>query len=274
MMTEAQINETQINETPGTPDGTGINLKIMDPDRYYAFRYASETRRDLFSILAAWQATLRLVPNQVSAPPLGEIRLQWWRDAIDEIVTGKPIRAHPFVQEMARAGEHLSPSEWAHIENAIKSLADARARLLYDDPFTDMGNLIDWLKDAEGAFDVCLHGLAGKTSLDSNRLRQAGALYALARFGNALPKPHNIDLNIASDSNNAPTGENLADYMITAWEDARGKLHGPADGLADDELAVCLPFAMTRSYIKGRAGAWSALTRQLTYVGCVLRGKI
>jgi len=114
----------------------------------------------------------------VTEPALGEIRLQWWRDALAELRDGKSPRAHPVVEEIAAAKLH-DPK----FETAIEDLIDASARPLYGEGFSSLGDLHSWLEKSEGAVDALALAVAGA---DETALRSGGAAFALAREGALL----------------------------------------------------------------------------------------
>ncbi|MEM1151510.1 MAG: squalene/phytoene synthase family protein [Pseudomonadota bacterium] len=82
-------------------DRLDARLARTDEDRWISSRYASlEDRRSLLALYAlnVELARVRLV---VSEPTLGAIRFQWWRDAVEEIRVGGPVRKHDVVQALA-----------------------------------------------------------------------------------------------------------------------------------------------------------------------------
>lgn len=131
--------------------------------------------------LYAFQIELRRIPSAVSEPPLGEIRLQWWREALDEIRSGSPPRAHPVVEAMAQAGL-AAPAHEARIDAAI----DAAARPLYGEGFSSAAALEAWLEEAEGGFDALAVRLAGGDEALGGAAAKAGAAFALAREGGGI----------------------------------------------------------------------------------------
>jgi len=73
--------------------------RIHDRDRYLATLFAPENvRRDLLALLA-FNSEIAKIPGLVSEPLLGQIRLQWWREAIDGIYRDTP-RDHPVVRAL------------------------------------------------------------------------------------------------------------------------------------------------------------------------------
>jgi NADH dehydrogenase [ubiquinone] 1 alpha subcomplex assembly factor 6 len=78
----------------------------------------------------------------VSQPILGQIRLQWWRDAIDEIYAGKPARRHEVATPLAEAIRHHGIAR-ADLDTMI----DARERDLAGNPPATLADLETWLDD-------------------------------------------------------------------------------------------------------------------------------
>ncbi|MEZ5893373.1 MAG: squalene/phytoene synthase family protein [Parvularculaceae bacterium] len=148
-------------------------VRQADEDRWLSIHYAKEPLRRRLMALAAFGVELKRIPDAVSEAPLGEIRLQWWRDALDELRAGKSPRAHPVVAEIAAAGLY-SPEFAALIETAI----DARARPLYDLTFASLEVLEAWLGEAEASLDRIAVMLAGG---DGDAAETGGRAFALAR---------------------------------------------------------------------------------------------
>ncbi|WDI32079.1 squalene/phytoene synthase family protein [Hyphococcus flavus] len=156
-------------------------VRTQDEDKWLASGYAPPPLRNKLRALHAFHVELRRIPSAVSEPPLGEIRLQWWRDALEEIRNHKPPRAHPVVEEIAAAG--LADVKFARLfEEAI----DAGAAPLYGVPFPDVDSLKQWFAQVDGAFDAAAVMLAGGDNELSDAARLAGAGLSLAREGRAV----------------------------------------------------------------------------------------
>lgn len=69
-------------------------VKRVDEDRWISSRYAPDASRRALIALYALAYELARVRLAVSEETLGNIRFQWWRDALEEIEAGKPSRAH------------------------------------------------------------------------------------------------------------------------------------------------------------------------------------
>jgi phytoene synthase len=66
-------------------------VRELDRDRYIADLFAPEpARRHLFA-LHAFSAEVARIRDTVTDPVLGEIRLQWWRDALLTGSGGHPV---------------------------------------------------------------------------------------------------------------------------------------------------------------------------------------
>lgn len=52
--------------------------------------------------LHAFLETLREIPERTSEPLMGEIRLRWWYEALEEIRDGKTPRYHPLTEALQR----------------------------------------------------------------------------------------------------------------------------------------------------------------------------
>lgn len=156
-------------------------VRRSDEDRWLASQYAAPALKRALLALYAFQVELRRIPSAVSEPPLGEIRLQWWREAFEEIRDGKKPRAHPVVEAIAAVGL-AAPVHGARVEAAI----DAAAAPLYGEGFSSVAALEEWLRAAEGGFDALAARLAGGGDDLAEAAASAGAAFALAREGRGL----------------------------------------------------------------------------------------
>lgn len=59
------------------------DLKQSSPLYYAATLFAPEDKRDALVVLYAFNSEIKRIPSLVSEPMLGEIRLQWWREALN-----------------------------------------------------------------------------------------------------------------------------------------------------------------------------------------------
>lgn len=117
-------------------------VRRADPDRWLASRFiADEKARADVVALYAFNDELARVASAVREPLMGEIRLTWWREAIEEIAVGKPPRAHPVVQAIAAADFPRA---------ALEALPEGRYHDLNREPFTSPEQLLAYLDATAG----------------------------------------------------------------------------------------------------------------------------
>lgn len=204
-------------------------VRARDEDRWLAAQYAPEKERSALIALYAFHCELRKIPGAVSEPPLGEIRLQWWREALQEIRDGKAPRAHPVVEALAQADVVSRP-----VEDKYDAVIDASARPLYGEGFNDVADLAGWLQDAEGGVDAIAATLLGGDEALADAARNAGGAFALAREGAGLAP--NLSSGIEPEAS-------------AIWRDARPHL-----AQSDAAAPALLHLALTPIYLKrGRA---------------------
>jgi len=123
-------------------------LLQVDPDRYRAALLGSKAQRERLCVIYAFHAELAKIPELVSEPMIGAIRYQWWRDAVEEIYTDKPIRQHDIALPLAAVikgnkigrfdfdnlidgrERDLDPTPFEHLEAAKKYCLDTSGRLM------------------------------------------------------------------------------------------------------------------------------------------------
>lgn len=154
-------------------------IRAGDEDLSLSLRYSRKEDHSRLAALYALQIELRRIPAIVSEPPLGEIRLQWWREALDEIAAGAPSRAHPVVSLLAASG-----AIGAKTRALAERLIDVRARLLYEPTFASLEDLRDFLRGAETP--VALLALGAQSACPAAVAALLGEAYALARFAPVL----------------------------------------------------------------------------------------
>ncbi|KFC69998.1 Phytoene synthase [Devosia sp. LC5] len=108
------------------------DLRSNDRDRYLATLVLNGAARDAVTALYAFNADVASVRDRVTNPAPGEIRLQWWADALDEQGHGD-VRQNPvadaLLDTMAR---YRIPA------GTLQRLIAARRFDLYDDPMPDL----------------------------------------------------------------------------------------------------------------------------------------
>src|SRR5262249_11917100 len=70
------------------------SARAGEPDRYLAALLSPHPQREALLALAAFSSEIRRIPLDVHEPAMGDIRLQWWRDALSlppELRSGHPV---------------------------------------------------------------------------------------------------------------------------------------------------------------------------------------
>lgn len=154
-------------------------LRSSDEDRWIAAGYAQRRPRFVLHALYAVHAEIAATPHRVSEPQLGEMRLQWWRETLRE-VEGDGRRGHPALEAAKIVG--LSGDEI----DAFDGMIDARAQLLYSEPFATLADLEDWLRRAEAPLAwLAARRLASIEAFAQPAIIDAAAAYGLARYAPA-----------------------------------------------------------------------------------------
>jgi len=120
-------------------------IRRVDPDRWLSSRFIADeaARADVIAIYA-YDHELARAPRVASNPLLGEIRLTWWCEALDEIFEGRHVRHHPTAQALAAAvARHSLPRE------PLEAMIDARYRELDATPMVET-EALDWARDTGG----------------------------------------------------------------------------------------------------------------------------
>lgn len=153
-----------------------------DPDRYLTALFAPpESRPHLFALIA-FNYEIARVREVVTQPILGQIRLQWWRDALEQIYAGTPP-AH----EVARA---LSGAivETGLDRAGLEGMIDAREADLAEGPPARLEDLLGYAENSSGALTVLmLQALDAVTPASEEAGRGVGAAYALVGLLRSIP---------------------------------------------------------------------------------------
>ncbi len=156
-------------------------VRRADYDRYLSVLLApAEARSHLFA-LYAFNCEAARTAESVSQPLIGQIRLQWWRDAIEEIYAGG-LRRHEVVRVLAKTvGARELPRELFH------ALLDARESDLDETPFVTWADFEAYADATSGNLMRMAARIIGAGHTIDEAAREAGIAYALAGLLRALP---------------------------------------------------------------------------------------
>ncbi len=85
-------------------------VREADRDRYLATLFAPAAQRDALYALYAFNVEIARVRDLAREPMPGEIRLQWWREALSGEREGEAA-AHPVAAALARDARALRAGE-------------------------------------------------------------------------------------------------------------------------------------------------------------------
>lgn len=167
--------------TESPDDYCAAEVRRNDPDRWLTALFAPDVLRPGLLALYAFNAEIARAREAVSQPMIGQIRLQWWREAWEGITADKP-RQHPIVQALHR---HCRQADAAD----IAALIDARERDMEPAPMADMAELLTYAENTSTPLMrlAARHLGAALTGGLEATIRAAGTAYALGGLLRATP---------------------------------------------------------------------------------------
>ncbi len=150
-----------------------------DADRFAAVMAAPVAARKMLLPIYAFNVEVARAPWVASEPMIGEMRLQWWRDALEEIAEDKVVRKHEVTTQLAR----VLDGEGARI---LDKLVQARRWDLYTDAFEDAGHFDEYLDATGGGLMWVAARALGATN--ETAFRALGRASGLANLFLAVPE--------------------------------------------------------------------------------------
>ena len=149
-------------------------VREADRDRYLATLFAPAAQRNSLFALYAFNVEIARVRDLAREPMPGEIRLQWWREALSGEREGEAA-AHPVA---AALRETLS--RYGLASDRLIALIDAHAFDLYDEPMATLTDLeIYGIKTQSTLFTMAAEILGGGAPTELLTL-DAGIAYSIA----------------------------------------------------------------------------------------------
>lgn len=161
----------------------GAALRRHDRDRYQTALFAPAARRESLFALYAFNREIARIRETVREPMMGAMRLQWWRDALDEIYAGGRPRRHEVVESLAVAiaAYRLSAAHFT-------ALLDARGVDMAEEPPASMAALEAYAFGSSGSLILLTLEILGVADAAARAAGSAvGAAYALAGLLVAAP---------------------------------------------------------------------------------------
>lgn len=152
-------------------------VQEQDSDRYLVALFQPKRLRQTAITLAAWNLELSNARPPSGEKTLGLIRLQWHRDALQEILAGSP-RRHPVINALAATHE-------SGLVDAVSldAIIDARERDLDSKPTRDLAELEAYARATSGA----LHRQLWRNTKAAQAAEDAGTAFALIGLARSEP---------------------------------------------------------------------------------------
>jgi 15-cis-phytoene synthase len=161
----------------------GKLVRLHDPDRFLAAQFAPEDRRGYLYALQAFSLEIAGIRGVAKEAMPGEIRLQWWREALDGERT-EEAQAHPVALAILDTIEKNNLPR-----KAFQDLIDARVFDLYDDLMPDWNALEGYCGETSSALfrmaTIILN--KGEEPGAAEAAGHAGVAYAMTGLLRAFP---------------------------------------------------------------------------------------
>jgi phytoene/squalene synthetase len=125
-------------------DACAALVEKADPERFRAIMAAPVAARRVLFPIYAFNVEIIRAPWLTKEPMIAEMRLQWWRDALEEIKAGGIVRKHEVVDALAAVLD-------AQGAEALDTTIAARRWDIYTDPFADWDDFDAYIAATSGA---------------------------------------------------------------------------------------------------------------------------
>ncbi len=190
-------------------------VRAGDHDRFLTALFAPMDRREHLFGLFAFNLELARIAESVREPMLGAIRLQWWREAIEDARHGT-VHRNPTIEAIAATIDRMPPA-------LVERMIDARALDFSEEPPASFDELMEYAAETGGVVtELAARILSPEQDTDGCTIRtvcrEVGIGWTLVGVARAVP-----------------------------FHAARGRVLLPYDLLAAEEVKV-------RDVIEGRSG--------------------
>jgi phytoene synthase len=230
-----------------------------DRDRYLASLFAPEDQREALFALYAFNHEVAKTAEVVSEPMLGQIRLQWWREALDGIFAGNP-RQHEVVQPLARA-----VAAGARPRQELETIVDAREFDHDPAPPADLAALRVYVEGSSTTLlQLALRILGAGDAASRQAAAHLGPAWAYVGLIRALPlhaaqkrcylpadlcAEHGVDLQDVFELRTSPALQRVCGILMQAAAEHLAAARRPTAAVPRAALPGLLPARLADLYL-------------------------
>ncbi len=155
-------------------------VRRADPERFKAAMAAPVTAREKLLPIYAFNAEVARAPWVTAEPMIAEMRLQWWRDVLEEIRSGGPVRRHEVATPLAAVLDEEGT-------RLLDDLIVVRRWDVYKDPFENAGAFEDYLTKTAGHLMWASARVLGAEDKSQTGVLGVGYAHGLANYLRAIP---------------------------------------------------------------------------------------
>ena len=168
------MSQTEESQIPA--EDLDAQTRRLDPERWLSSRFIADpqARADVIAFYA-FDHELARAPKVASTSLMGEIRLAWWREVLDEVYEGRAVRHHPTAQALAHAMDRRGLPR-----APLEAMIEARYRELDPAPM-NLADALEWAAGSGGGAAItAAHVL--EDNPDLSRAEQGGKAWAIGRL--------------------------------------------------------------------------------------------
>ncbi|KAI0532912.1 Squalene/phytoene synthase [Xylaria digitata] len=142
-------------------------LRQSDYESFLIRNFIPSPRRDAYDAFRALNLELVRLPEQVSTPAIGQLRMQFWRDAINNTFAGRPpkepimILLHKVLSRLTKTSPESNPSS---IRFWLLRMISTREKHMDNRPFPSLSALEDY---AENTYSTLMYSTLAALSIQS-----------------------------------------------------------------------------------------------------------
>lgn len=234
-------------------------VRASDKDRYLTALFLPSAARAPALAIFAFNLEISVIRERARDPLAGEVRLQWWRDALADRAaggsTGNPV-ASALVATIER---HELPVA------VFERLIEAREFDLYDDPMPSTAAFDAYLRlTSSSLFELVGEMIGGEGPAFASAAAHAGIAYGITGLLRALPlhasrgqiylpadvlMRHRLDPQTILDGRTSPQLLNVLQELREKAREHRKELDRLLPTLRRQVQAVFLPLVLANGYL-------------------------